>query len=51
VSFQTHKKPIFGTKKIYIFEEISEVSEPGINVIATFKAQKGSKNIVKIINP
>ncbi len=37
---------------LYIFDEIRELSDPPIdsNVTTTFKAQKGSKDIVKIVN-
>ncbi len=37
-------------KNTYIFDLIWELSDPDSNVATMFKAQKGSKGIVKIVH-
>ncbi len=56
-SLSCHSKPVRPSSSsmehnLYIFDEILELSDPPIdsNVTTTFKAQKGSKDIVKIVN-
>jgi len=51
MSFQTCKTFVHLQNTNYIFDEIQTLSDPPIdyNTITTFKAQKGSKGIVKIV--
>ncbi len=53
MSFQTRKTFVhFGTQIKMFFYEIQELSDPvkDSNATTTFKAQKGSKDIVKIVH-